>query len=45
MHKITKVYWENTEINVKANCISVYEDDNVLNMSDVPTFITALISS
>lgn len=38
MHKITKVYWENTEINGEANCISAYEDNNVQNISDVPNF-------
>lgn len=37
-HKISKVYWENTEIKEEENYISEYEDNNILNMSDVPNF-------
>lgn len=29
MHKITKSYWENTEINEEANYISEYENNNI----------------
>lgn len=34
MHKTTKLYWENAEINGEANCISENEDNSILNKSD-----------
>lgn len=39
IHQIAKVYGENIETNEDENCISEYEDNTIINMSDVLNFL------